>query len=1557
MAEEITLKIGGNSKEMVAAVKAATDGLGQLAGASAKSGTALAETGAKATTATKGLQEVAGAAQKAEAELSEVAGAAKSADAGLDGVAAAAQQAETGLDEVAGSAQQADAALEQVSGSAKEADAGLEQAASGAKAADASLDGVTGAAKQAEGGLEKVAAGAKKSGKALADAAPPAEKKADALKKLGERAAALEQGLQHLAIGTTALVAPLGLATKQAVDFDAAMRNVDSIAKLSPDAFEKLRGEVLALAKDPSITQGPTLLAKGLYDIQSSGFEGEQALEALRASAIAATAGLTDTATTARVLTAVMNSGIPGVNSFREASDVLFATVDKGVITFEQLANELGPTLPLAAKAGVSIQEIGAAFAVMTKNGINASESATAIRGLLTQIVSPSKQATAALGEHAGILSINNLRAVGLAGVMKQLDQAFAGNTDQLTEIIPEVRALMAAFSLTQKGGADYTKMLDEMSRATEGVGSTQGALDRKLPGTQAKWEKLRAELEAVSIELGTKLLPHLNKLLDWAAKHPDVVIMGGAIAGVAVAVTQLAQAAVALKAAGLADLLAKIGGGSALAGGGAVLGVASSAIGGWLIGSEINDFLWRGEDDRSREIDTNTRLQRRRNPAAFRASDLDSEIVQLEHGPGGLYTIPPSRWQERAAAQARVDRARKERDEIRRTGKIPEWSPAFQPSEAVPPTGLSALSPKAGVNLAGLTPDARKRLDAMDAVLAKLGASGSITSAKDGHKGVKSKHNEGIAVDFVVPGQDMRALAKELQRQGFRVTFEPKGKRNANGSVSSGDHLHGDLSSFGIPTSPRQLTEAERERQEAARKALADARRQAAVDAMDERTVLERRDKDLARLRLEEQREKEQLAEQAETAGRPVDAKHLADLEKGFKGQRLKVWQDAEAELKELREKGAQELQRSAEQALEDQLSALSRYLAQRRRLLTAAGMSEADIELDLARRQVEVFQSLRERDDRGKLLDKGRRLPELTREDRLEQPAFSAQQRLQGLEAAEQARRQAVVDSYVASLAKTFEEINEIAAQLDADEVDAEKRRLEAADAVRARAERLAAARKELAELAFATERDRAEARGPAALQEFLQGRMTTIDAALKNLQQPLAGPDPSDTEEPQGREESEEETLRRQQRIAALYREREEILQRIAALERQAAEDAADRSAARVEAHDKEIDARRDFRQVERDVNRELGTRQAERRGPEALRAFLAGELAKVRAELAQLEVLRKNLGGVLPEDVSARYFDLKRLKADMEESLGQIRTRWQRFWRDLGQDAANSLKGALAGSIEDALMGQFDARKLGEELRRVVARSISIAITETLSRQISRGFSRLVGGRGAKPAAPAANPSSGSPAPTNADPNFVGPPAPSAVAARGGADPASDRMLATVGMVTAGLSTLVGAFKEGGDGMKAQIPLLIAALVQLVMAFMVAKMQIAAGPAGAIVGVVSMIASMFSHDSPMQDSKARGLGFSSVAGVGQAQVGRWGFDFGTAFNQGRNDALKSQTQSQAPAPQRGGGKRDGMTVHAPVTVNNYAPINTQADANRMWDDAGWVFSRRLRTAGDG
>lgn len=307
----------------------------------------------------------------------------------------------------------------------------------------------------------------------------------------------------------------LGIATKTATDFEAALRNVNSIAGLSEQKFDALNKSVLKLSSDPNVRQGPLDLADALYDIYSSGFAGQKALDILRQSALGAGAGLTDTKTAGAALMAVLNSNIKGVTNAKGAMDTLFQIVKSGVLSFEQLSSSIGQILPFAEPAGVSLQEIGAGIAVLTKQGQTASTAVGNMSNLIQKLANPSKSSADAFKALHIEYGYTALKAKGLTGILKDVAEKTGGQADAVKLLLPDMQSLSAALPLLANGSKDYSTALKEMSHAQDGVGEAQRTAAEQAKSTSAQIQKQAVAFETLRIQVGQKLLPGLNKLLE----------------------------------------------------------------------------------------------------------------------------------------------------------------------------------------------------------------------------------------------------------------------------------------------------------------------------------------------------------------------------------------------------------------------------------------------------------------------------------------------------------------------------------------------------------------------------------------------------------------------------------------------------------------------------------------------------------------------------------------------------------------------------------------------------------------------------------------------------------------------------------------------------------------------------------------------------------------------------------------------------------------------------------------------------------------------------------
>lgn len=309
-------------------------------------------------------------------------------------------------------------------------------------------------------------------------------------------------------------LAGLGAAATQAVDFDRSLRNINSIAQLSEKQLGKVSDALIKIADDPKIRQGPKDLADALYDVYSTGFQGKKALDILRASAIGAAAGLTDTKTSAGVLMSVLQSGVKGIKSPAEALNVLFQTVNDGRVTFEELSGSLGAVLPTASKAGVSLQELGAYLTVATKQGQSASEATTDLLNLLMKLVNPPKEAAKAfdaLGIKTGYAALQNR---GLSGTLDEIQRKTGGNADAIKKLLPDMQAQRAVLTALSKGGKDYAAALDSSKKANQGAGAAAKAAAKQNQGAAYELDIFVKQLKILAILTGQTVIPALNTLL-----------------------------------------------------------------------------------------------------------------------------------------------------------------------------------------------------------------------------------------------------------------------------------------------------------------------------------------------------------------------------------------------------------------------------------------------------------------------------------------------------------------------------------------------------------------------------------------------------------------------------------------------------------------------------------------------------------------------------------------------------------------------------------------------------------------------------------------------------------------------------------------------------------------------------------------------------------------------------------------------------------------------------------------------------------------------------------
>jgi len=350
---------------------------------------------------------------------------------------------------------------------------------------------------------------------------------ADATANVGRTALAAGAGIERLAGASTrsrnalagvalaaggALVGGLGYGVAKAVELERSLYNV---ATISDEVRTHMGATTQALIEmSTRLPQSANELALGLYDIVSSGFQAKDAMLVLDAAATGASAGLSTTATSGRAITAILNAYGLSASHAADVNDVLFQTVNKGVLTYDQLANSVALYVGSAAASKVPIEDAAAAQAAMTLTGLDAAEAGISLNQVFQHIVKPSEDMAQALHKIGFESGSAALASLGLHGTITKLAGSMGTSYDTALKLFPEIRAARGYLALTSAEGRNYASTFDAIAVQVNRAGAAQKALQVQSHSAAYQLGIVKNQATGLAIQLGEALLPAVHLII-----------------------------------------------------------------------------------------------------------------------------------------------------------------------------------------------------------------------------------------------------------------------------------------------------------------------------------------------------------------------------------------------------------------------------------------------------------------------------------------------------------------------------------------------------------------------------------------------------------------------------------------------------------------------------------------------------------------------------------------------------------------------------------------------------------------------------------------------------------------------------------------------------------------------------------------------------------------------------------------------------------------------------------------------------------------------------------
>lgn len=309
-----------------------------------------------------------------------------------------------------------------------------------------------------------------------------------------------------------AMVAFATKAVRASARFEASITEIETLVGLSREQVAGMSQDIKRLA----IETGRPLqgLSEAMFAITSGGLRGSEAMNTLRQTAKASAIGLGNMEAIGRAATGALQAfGDAGLTA-TEAIDTMVATVRTGNLNAESLAGTLGRVTGLASSLGVSFQDVNAFLATFTRLGVNTEEAATALRGTFNALLKTSGKQEKAFAklETSAEDVLAQMGEEGLAQTLIDLVERSERMNVNISEVIPNVRALSGVLGTATSQSEEYVKVQEEVRNAVgitnEGFNRTRETLQNLINRTKQTWEVFK-------VNFGDRIAPIASELLE----------------------------------------------------------------------------------------------------------------------------------------------------------------------------------------------------------------------------------------------------------------------------------------------------------------------------------------------------------------------------------------------------------------------------------------------------------------------------------------------------------------------------------------------------------------------------------------------------------------------------------------------------------------------------------------------------------------------------------------------------------------------------------------------------------------------------------------------------------------------------------------------------------------------------------------------------------------------------------------------------------------------------------------------------------------------------------
>jgi TP901 family phage tail tape measure protein len=259
-----------------------------------------------------------------------------------------------------------------------------------------------------------------------------------------------------------ASVAGLGVAmfetTKKAGDFQASQVRLVASAGESAQNLKTISDGILGISGQ--VGYSSQQLMDAMYGVEKAGYRGADAVNVMKSAAQGAKSENADLGEVLNGLTTSMHDFGFGPERAADVMSKMVAAVGASKTTFQEFSSSLHSVEPVAAAAGLKLEDVYSTLAMMTKSGASAEQSTENMRNAINALTGssqPARDAMAQFGISADDVS-QKLSQRGLAGSMQYLYETVQ------QKLMPGMKVNQGALLENAQAANSLNDMLAQMS-------------------------------------------------------------------------------------------------------------------------------------------------------------------------------------------------------------------------------------------------------------------------------------------------------------------------------------------------------------------------------------------------------------------------------------------------------------------------------------------------------------------------------------------------------------------------------------------------------------------------------------------------------------------------------------------------------------------------------------------------------------------------------------------------------------------------------------------------------------------------------------------------------------------------------------------------------------------------------------------------------------------------------------------------------------------------------------------------------------------------------------